>query len=113
VTLGGLRTFWRSTCENSSGLRRSVGISIKSDQQVNRQGFPSDFVEWVERFFWHWFTGGIRASTSEVEFVRIWRAMIAYALEHPAWDPSGTVSYELDGLVVELMCFDIRWKAVV
>jgi hypothetical protein len=33
------------TCEGSSGQRRSVGISIKSDQQVNTHGFPSDFVD--------------------------------------------------------------------
>jgi hypothetical protein len=32
-------------CEGSSGQRRSVGISIKSDQQVNTHGFASDFVE--------------------------------------------------------------------
>ena len=32
------------TCEGSSGQRRSIGISIKSDQQVNTRGFPSDFV---------------------------------------------------------------------
>jgi hypothetical protein len=33
------------TCEGSSGERRSVGISIKSDQQVNTRGFPSDFAD--------------------------------------------------------------------
>lgn len=69
--------------------------------------------QWVERFFWHWFTGGFAASSSAAEFVRIWRAMITYALEHPAWDPAGTVSYELDDIVLELLCFDIRWNAIV
>ena len=39
--------------------------------------------------------------------------MITYALEHPAWDPAGTVSYELDDIVLELLCFDIRWNAIV
>jgi hypothetical protein len=39
--------------------------------------------------------------------------MITYALEHPAWDPASTVSYELDGIVVELLCFDMRWNAIV
>jgi hypothetical protein len=33
------------TREPSSNERRSVGISIKSDQQVNTRGFPSDFVD--------------------------------------------------------------------
>jgi hypothetical protein len=33
------------TCERSSDERRSVGVSIKSDQQVNTHGFPSDFVD--------------------------------------------------------------------
>src|ERR1700726_2887972 len=42
------------TCEGSSGQRRSVGISIKSDQQVNTRGFPSEFVDlawgqWLSR----------------------------------------------------------------
>jgi len=32
-------------CEGPSSERRSVGISIKSDQQVNTHGFPSDFVD--------------------------------------------------------------------
>ena len=80
-------------------------------QAILDRGAPAH--QWVERFFWHWFTGGFKASPSAAEFVRIWRAMITYALGHPAWDPSGTVSYELDGLVVELMCFDMRWNAVV
>jgi hypothetical protein len=69
--------------------------------------------QWVERFFWHWFTGGFAASPSAAEFVRIWRAMITHALGHPAWDPSGTVWFELDGLVVELLGFDTRWNAII
>jgi len=39
--------------------------------------------------------------------------MITYALHHPAWDPAGAISYELDGIVVELLCFDVRWNAIV
>ena len=42
------------TCERSSDERRSVGISIKSDQQISTHGFPSDFVDlawaqWLSR----------------------------------------------------------------
>jgi hypothetical protein len=33
------------TCEPSSHERRSVGISIKSNQQVSTRGFPQDFVD--------------------------------------------------------------------
>ncbi|MDA8049065.1 MAG: hypothetical protein M0002_03505 [Rhodospirillales bacterium] len=33
------------TCELPFGDRRSIGISIKSDQQVTSRGFPSDFVD--------------------------------------------------------------------
>jgi hypothetical protein len=69
--------------------------------------------EWVERFFWYWFTDGFAASPSPAEFVRIWRAMITYALEHSAWDPASTISFELDDMVVELLCFDMRWNAIV
>jgi hypothetical protein len=80
-------------------------------QAILDRGAPAH--QWVERFFWHWFTNGFAASPSAAEFVRIWRAMITHALGHPAWDPSGTVWYELDGLVVELLCFDMRWNAIV
>ena len=79
-------------------------------QAILDRGAPAH--QWGERFFWHWFTGGFAASPSAAEFVRIWRAMITHALGHPAWDPSGTVSYELDGLVVELLGFDTRWNAI-
>lgn len=80
-------------------------------QAILDRGAPAH--QWVERFFWHWFTVGFAASPSAAEFVRIWRAMISHALGHAAWDPSGTVWYELDGLVVELLCFDTRWNAIV
>jgi len=69
--------------------------------------------QWVERFFWHWFTDGLAASPSAGDFVRIWRSMITHALKHPAWDPAGMISYDLDGIVVELLCFDMRWNAIV
>jgi hypothetical protein len=69
--------------------------------------------KWVERFFWHWFTNGLASSPSAAEFVRIWRAMISHALGHPGWDRSNTVSFELEGLVVELLGFDSRWNAIV
>jgi hypothetical protein len=69
--------------------------------------------KWVERFFWHWFTDGLVGSSSPVDFVRTWRKMILYALEHPAWNPANAIAHELDGIVVELLCFDTSWNAIV
>ena len=80
-------------------------------QAILSRGAPTH--EWVERFFWHWFTGGLRASPSSVEFVQIWRAMISYALKHSSWDPARAISLELDDMVVELLCFDTRWNAII
>ena len=69
--------------------------------------------QWVERFFWYWFTNGLAASHSSAEFVRIWKTMISYALESPLWDPKNTARHELDGLVVELLCFDPSWNGLI
>jgi hypothetical protein len=80
-------------------------------QPILDRGAPAH--QWVERFFWHWFTDGLATSSSVIEFVRIWREMILYTLEHPAWSPASMISHELDGIVVELLCFDIRWNMIV
>jgi len=80
-------------------------------QAILNRGAPAH--DWVERFFWYWFIKGLAASPSHAEFVRIWRAMISYALEHAAWDPAHTISFELDDMVVELLCFDTRWNGIV
>jgi hypothetical protein len=80
-------------------------------QAIVSRGAPAH--EWVERFFWHWFTSGVAASGSPAEFVHIWRAMISYALEHSGWDPDRTISFELDDMVVELLGFDTRWNTLV
>ena len=80
-------------------------------QPILDRGAPAH--QWVERFFWHWFTDGLAASPSAGDFVRIWRAMITRALDHSAWDPASAISHDLDGIVVELLCFDVRWNAIV
>jgi hypothetical protein len=67
--------------------------------------------EWVERFFWYWFTDGVRAARSPDEFVRIWRSMVLYALASPKWDHNTYGSYRLDGIVIELLGLDARWGA--
>jgi hypothetical protein len=66
----------------------------------------------VERFFWYWFTDGARSSSSPAEFVRIWRRMILYALDHPRWDPDGNLQHYLDNIVNELLGFDQRWTSL-
>jgi hypothetical protein len=62
--------------------------------------------QWVERFFWEWFTHGLRAARSPREFVRMWTAMIEHALTSPGWDPDGCRTYGLDGMVFELLGFN-------
>jgi hypothetical protein len=52
-------------------------------------------------------------SPSPAEFVRIWRSMIMYALTDVAWDPATAVGHELEGAVLELLCLDVRWNAIV
>lgn len=78
---------------------------------ILERGAPAH--RWVERFFWYWFTNGLAACSSVVEFVRIWRAMISYALSSASWDPSVSVRHELDGMVIELLCFDPSWNKIV
>jgi hypothetical protein len=64
--------------------------------------------QWVERFFWDWFTDGLRAAPSPEGFVRLWTGMIEYALASPGWDPSVNRSYDLGGIVFQLLGFDSR-----
>ena len=80
-------------------------------REILDRGAPAH--QWVERFFWYWFTDGLAAAPSAGDFVLIWRAMITHTLEHPAWNPASVVSYGLEGIVVELLCFDMRWNAIV
>jgi hypothetical protein len=64
--------------------------------------------DWVERFFWYWFTDGLRAAQSPEQFTQLWSAMIRYALASPAWDPNTNHSYDLASMVFELLGFDLR-----
>jgi hypothetical protein len=80
-------------------------------QPILDRGAPAH--QWVERFFWHWFTDGVAVSPSAAEFIGVWRSMILYALEHSSWDPAGIIRQDLDAIVFELMCFDMRWNAIV
>jgi len=64
--------------------------------------------QWVERFFWDWFTNGLEAAQSPENFTRLWTEMIEHALASPAWDPSLNRSYDLDGMVRELLGLNSR-----
>ena len=67
--------------------------------------------QWVERFFWYWFTNGARSSETE-NFIPIWRAMVLHALEHPLWDSSTCSTHDLGSAVFELLNFDARWSGL-
>jgi hypothetical protein len=64
--------------------------------------------QWVERFFWDWVTDGLRAAQSPQDFVRLWADMIEHALASPAWDPTVNRTYDLEGMVFQLLGFDSR-----
>ncbi|WP_315837572.1 ATP-binding protein [Bradyrhizobium prioriisuperbiae] len=59
--------------------------------------------QWIERFFWEWFTVGVRATQTPQRFTAIWSAMIEHALQSPAWDPTSGRSYDLDNAVFWLL----------
>lgn len=64
------------TCEGLSAQRRCVGISIKSNQQVSAQGFPSDFVDLA---WGQWLGRGTGRA-----FQREWDAIVLVAAEIPS-----------------------------
>jgi hypothetical protein len=78
-------------------------------QSILDLGVPAH--EWVERFYWYWFTEGLRACGSPAQFVRIWRSMILYAVSNPTWDGSAYGSYRLDSMVTQVLGLDGRWNA--
>ena len=73
-------------------------------QPILDLGFPAH--RWVERFFWYWFSDGLRAATSPQDFANLWSAMLVHALESPNWNPSINRSYDLDGMVFQLLGFN-------
>jgi hypothetical protein len=75
-------------------------------QPILDRGAPAH--EWVERFCWEWFTAGLRAARTPEEFVRLWSAMVEHALASTAWEPGPNRSYDLAGMVFELLGFDAR-----
>ena len=70
-------------------------------QPILNRGPPAH--EWIERFFWEWFTVGVRAAQTPERFTAIWSAMIEHALQSPAWDPATSRTYDLDDAVFWLL----------
>jgi hypothetical protein len=62
--------------------------------------------QWIERFFWEWFTHGLRAARSPEDFVRTWTDMIDHVMMSPGWDTSLNYTYNLDRMVFELLGFN-------
>jgi alpha-D-ribose 1-methylphosphonate 5-triphosphate synthase subunit PhnL len=98
-------------------LARTIPLLTAAEQPESfwrpllARGAPAH--QWIEYFFWEWFTDGFAMSPSPAEFVSIWRSMIMYALTDVAWDPATAVGHELDAAVLELLCLDVRWNAIV
>ena len=61
---------------------------------------------WVERFFWYWFTDGLRPIQSAEQFTALWTAMIDHALSCATWQPGGNRGFNLDQMVFELLGFN-------
>lgn len=66
--------------------------------------------EWVERFYWSWFTRGPQAKPNLNNFFRQWRAMIQFAFDNEKWDRKASWHYQLDSMIFELLGFDGRWS---
>jgi hypothetical protein len=75
-------------------------------QPILDRGSPAH--EWIERFFWEWFTVGVRAAQTPERFTAMWSSMIEYALQSPAWDPATGRSYDLDDAVFWLLGLGTR-----
>ena len=75
-------------------------------QPILDRGPPAH--QWIERFFWEWFTVGVRAAQTPERFTAIWSAMIEHALQSAAWDPASGRSYDLDDAVFWLLGLSTR-----
>ena len=73
-------------------------------QPILELGTPAH--QWVERFFWYWFTDGLRPVQSAEQFTALWSAMIEHALACPGWQAGGRGSFRLDQMVFELLGFN-------
>src|SRR5438105_3472761 len=51
-------------------------------------------------------SGAVRAAASPQDFTRLCTDMIEHALASPAWDPRVNRTYDLDGMVFQLLGFD-------
>ena len=63
--------------------------------------------DWVERFYWQWFTTGWKAKPDFADFFSEWRAMIEFAPASPQWDRKKNWHHAIDAMVYELLGFDV------
>jgi hypothetical protein len=66
--------------------------------------------DWVERFYWQWFTVGSNAKPDFTDFFREWRLMIEFALDSPQWDHKKNWHYQMDSMVYELLGLNPSWS---
>ena len=78
-------------------------------QPILDLGIPAH--NWVEQFYWQWFTGGYQQAPSPEAFTAIWEEMLRYALNHPEWASDGD-SYDLSKMVTELLGFHFGIRTV-
>ena len=64
---------------------------------------------WVERFFWYWFSDGVDAASSPATFMCCWIEMLRFAMASPGWDRNASRSIDLDDMVFELLGY--HWGA--
>jgi hypothetical protein len=74
-------------------------------------GIPAH--NWVEQFYWQWFTDGYSNAPAPEAFTAIWEEMIHYAAKHRKWaSDRGTSSYDLAKMVTELLGFHFGTQTV-
>jgi nucleoside phosphorylase len=78
-------------------------------QPILDLGIPAH--NWVEQFYWQWFTGGYQQAPSPEAFTAIWEEMLRYALNRPEWASDGD-SYDLSKMVTELLGFHFGTRTV-
>jgi len=68
--------------------------------------------EWVEQFYWDWFTDGLQAAPSADAFVNRWVQMVEFALDSPLWDPKQVDEFELEKPIGELLGLEFGLQSI-
>jgi hypothetical protein len=67
--------------------------------------------DWVERFYWQWFTVSPKAAPDLANFFQAWRTMIEFALGSAEWDHNKNWHHQMDSMVYELLGFNSSWSS--